>query len=99
MSKKYYIISGEASGDLHGSNLMKAILKKHGMNDFGNQFYTNNAVKDLSTWSDKIVVSSKGYMLGYYDMKSVGIKGIHRLLAHMGDNIMHMQVVKIEIQS
>ena len=27
MAKKYYIISGEASGDLHGSNLMKAILK------------------------------------------------------------------------
>lgn len=25
---KYYIISGEASGDLHGSNLMKALLQK-----------------------------------------------------------------------
>ena len=25
---KYYIISGEASGDLHGSNLMKAIIKE-----------------------------------------------------------------------
>jgi len=25
---KYYIIAGEASGDLHGSNLMKAILKE-----------------------------------------------------------------------
>ena len=25
---KYYIIAGEASGDLHGSNLMKAILAK-----------------------------------------------------------------------
>ena len=25
---KYYIISGEASGDLHGSNLMKALYKK-----------------------------------------------------------------------
>lgn len=25
---KYYIIAGEASGDLHGSNLMKALLKK-----------------------------------------------------------------------
>jgi lipid-A-disaccharide synthase len=24
---KYYIIAGEASGDLHGSNLMKAIKK------------------------------------------------------------------------
>ena len=25
---KYYIIAGEASGDLHGSNLMKAIVKE-----------------------------------------------------------------------
>ena len=25
---KYYIIAGEASGDLHGSNLMKALLKQ-----------------------------------------------------------------------
>ena len=25
---KYYIISGEASGDLHGSNLIKEIIKK-----------------------------------------------------------------------
>jgi len=25
---KYYIVVGEASGDLHGSNLMKSILEK-----------------------------------------------------------------------
>ena len=25
---KYYIIAGEASGDLHGSNLMKALYKQ-----------------------------------------------------------------------
>ena len=25
---KYYIIAGEASGDLHASNLMKALLEK-----------------------------------------------------------------------
>ena len=25
---KYYLIAGEASGDLHGANLMKAILEK-----------------------------------------------------------------------
>jgi len=25
---KYYIIAGEASGDLHGANLMKALLEK-----------------------------------------------------------------------
>ena len=31
---KYYIIAGEASGDLHGSNLMKAILKKDVHSEF-----------------------------------------------------------------
>ena len=31
---KYYIIAGEASGDLHGSNLMKALKKKDPNADF-----------------------------------------------------------------
>lgn len=31
---KYYIIAGEASGDLHGSNLLKALLKKDPKADF-----------------------------------------------------------------
>jgi lipid-A-disaccharide synthase len=31
---KYYIVSGEASGDLHGSNLMKAIAKEDPSADF-----------------------------------------------------------------
>ena len=31
---KYYLLVGEASGDLHGSNLMKAILKKDPAADF-----------------------------------------------------------------
>lgn len=31
---KYYIIAGEASGDLHGSNLMKALQKEDAAADF-----------------------------------------------------------------
>ncbi len=31
---KYYIIAGEASGDLHASNLMKSIKKKDPLADF-----------------------------------------------------------------
>jgi lipid-A-disaccharide synthase len=31
---KYYIIAGEASGDLHGSNLMKALYKEDVMQIF-----------------------------------------------------------------
>ena len=76
--------------------MMKAVLKNHGMKDFGNLFYTGNAEKDLAWWSDKIAISSKGYMLGYYDMRRPGVRGVHRFLAKVGDNVMKMQIVCIE---
>ena len=76
--------------------MMKAVLKKHGMKDFGELFNTGNAEKDLSGWSDKICVSSRKYMLGYYDMKVPGVRGIHRLLAGAGDRLMKMQIVRID---
>jgi len=34
MAKKFYVIAGEASGDLHGSNLMKAMLEENPTCDF-----------------------------------------------------------------
>lgn len=34
MAHRYYVIAGEASGDLHGSNLMKAMLQEHPECDF-----------------------------------------------------------------
>ena len=76
--------------------MMKAVLKKHGMKDFGELFNTGNAEKDLAGWSDKICVSSRKYMLGYYDMKVTGVRGIHRLLAGAGDRLMKMQIVRID---
>ena len=43
---KYYIIAGEASGDLHGSNLMSAILKKDVYAEF--RFWGGDLMKDVS---------------------------------------------------
>ncbi|MDO4876257.1 MAG: class I SAM-dependent methyltransferase [Oscillospiraceae bacterium] len=76
--------------------MMREVLKRHGMNDFGTLFYSGNARKELSGWSDDIVVSSRGYMLGYYDMKNPGVRGIHRFLAKAGDSLMKMQIVRVE---
>ena len=76
--------------------MMREVLKRHGMNDFGTLFYSGNAAKELSEWSEDIAVSSRGYMLGYYDMKKPGVKGIHRLLAKAGDHVMKMQIVRVE---
>lgn len=42
---KYYIIAGEASGDLHGSNLMKEILKKDSDAEF--RFWGGDLMKGV----------------------------------------------------
>jgi len=43
---KYYIIAGEASGDLHGSNLMKALIKQDVDAQF--RFWGGNLMKKVS---------------------------------------------------
>ncbi len=51
--------------------------------------------RDLD-WSDHIRVTSKGYMLGYHDMRSDGIRFPHRFLAKIGDKWMKMAVHKMD---
>ncbi len=43
---KYYIIAGEASGDLHGSNLMKALLQKDNNAEF--RFWGGDLMQEIS---------------------------------------------------
>ncbi|HLT53477.1 MAG TPA: lipid-A-disaccharide synthase [Flavobacteriaceae bacterium] len=42
---KYYILAGEASGDLHGSNLMKALLKVDSQAEF--RFWGGNLMQEV----------------------------------------------------
>lgn len=46
---KYYIIAGEASGDLHGSNLMKAILQKDPKAEF--KFWGGDLMANVAGFS------------------------------------------------
>lgn len=47
--------------------MMKVVLKNWDMKEAAAYFRTNDAVKELSLWSDRIKVSTRGYMLGYYE--------------------------------
>ncbi len=40
-------------------------------------------------------VTSRGYMLGYTDLKDPSVSGFFRFLARVGDGMMKMQIVKI----
>lgn len=76
--------------------MMKKVLKNMKIDNVEGYFYMDNP-KELD-WSDKIVVSSKGYMLGYYDMKGPGIHFLHRLLARLADKKMKMAVTCLKFK-
>ena len=46
-------------------------------------------------WDSRLQVTSRGYMLGYTDLKDSSVSGFFRFLAKVGDNGMKMQIVKI----
>ena len=49
----------------------------------------------FSPWDSRLQVSSRGYMLGYNDLKDPSVSSVFRFLAKVGDNGMKMQIVKI----
>ncbi len=71
--------------------MVKKVLKNMDIEDVEGFFYVDKPEKDLN-WSEKINVSSKGYMLGYYDMKSPGVSFLHRWLAFLADSGMKMTI-------
>ena len=97
LSKRYPkgCIIFDSVGKLGIKLMMKKVLKNIGIDNVEGFFYLDNPSKELN-WSDKIKVSSKGYMLGYYDMKSPGITFAHRLLAKIADKMMKMSVNRMD---
>ena len=43
----------------------------------------------------RLQVTSRGYMLGYNDLRDPSVSGFFRFLARVGDGMMKMQIVKI----
>ena len=78
--------------------IAKTWLKTAKIKDVGAYFAVSDARKELSAWSGKITVSSRGYMLGYNTLKDDSVRGFFRLLAKAGDNIMRMQIVRIDFK-
>lgn len=61
----------------------------------GAYFAVSDAKSELSPWDSRLQVSSRGYMLGYSDLKDPSVSGFFRFLAKVGDNGMKMQIAKI----
>ena len=75
--------------------IAKTWLKSAKIRDVGAYFAVSDAQKELPPWDSRLQVTSRGYMLGYNDLRDPSVSGFFRFLAKVGDGMMKMQIVKI----
>ena len=75
--------------------IAKTWLKSAKIKDVGAYFAVSNAPKEIGAWDSRLQVTSRGYMLGYNDLRDPSVSGFFRFLAKVGDHGMKMQIVKI----
>ena len=75
--------------------IAKTWLRTAKIKDVGAYFAVSDAPKEIGAWDSRLRVSSRGYMLGYNDLRDPSVSGFFRFLAKVGDNRMKMQIVKI----
>ena len=75
--------------------IAKTWLKSAKIQDVGAYFAVSDAPKEIGAWDSRLQVTSRGYMLGYTDLKDPSVSSFFRFLAKVGDGMMKMQIVKI----
>ena len=76
--------------------MLKTWIKTADIQDVGAYFAVEDVQRELTPWSAKIRVSSRGYMLGYHDLKDPSVSGFFRFLARVGDGMMNMRIVRLD---
>lgn len=79
---KYYIIAGEASGDLHGSNLMKEILK-------------NDPDSDFRYWGGDMMQSVGGELVKHY--RELAFMGFAEVIMNLKTILTNLKTCKKDI--
>ena len=88
----------DAAGKKAVKLMLKTWIKTAKIRDVGAYFSVSDTKKELSAWSPKLRVSSRGYMLGYQSLNDPSVGKFYRFMARIGDGMMKMQIVKIEFQ-
>ncbi|MDI9319093.1 MAG: lipid-A-disaccharide synthase [Phycisphaerales bacterium] len=80
---KYYIIAGEASGDLHGSNLIKAI-------------HDQDTQADIRCWGGDKMKAAGAHLIKHY--KDLAFMGFVEVIQHLGTILGNIAFCKKDIQ-
>jgi O-methyltransferase involved in polyketide biosynthesis len=76
--------------------IAKTWLKSAKIKDVCAYFAVSDAKNELSLWDNRLQVTSRGYMLGYNDLRDPSVSGFFRFLAKVGDKMMKMQIVRLD---
>ena len=82
LKMKYYIIAGEASGDLHGANLMKGLYKED-----------SNA--DIRFWGGDLMQNVGGTLVKHY--RDLAFMGFVEVLFHLKTILNNIKICKKDI--
>ena len=86
----------DAAGKKAVKLMLKTWIRQAKIQDVGAYFSVEDAKTELSAWSDSLRVSSRGYMLGYNDLKDPSVSGFFRFLSRIGDSSMKMRIVRLD---
>lgn len=78
--------------------IQKTWLKEAKIKNVDAYFAVSDAQWEITPWDHRLQVSSRGYMLGYNDLKNSSVSSFFRFLAKLGDGMMKMQIVKIRFE-
>lgn len=79
---KYYVIAGEASGDLHGSNLIKGIKK-------------SDATAEFRMWGGDLMQAQGGNLVKHY--RDLAFMGLVEVLKHLNTISANLKFCKSDI--
>ena len=83
MPMKYYIIAGEASGDLHGSNLIK-------------ELYSQDAECQVRCWGGDMMKEAGGELVKHY--RDLAFMGFVEVLLNLNTILNNIKICKEDIQ-
>lgn len=81
---KYYIIAGEASGDLHGSNLMKAIYKE-------------DPTATIHFWGGDLMQNTGGTLVKHY--RDLAFMGFLEVILNLKTILNNIKICKADVEN
>ena len=86
----------DAAGKSAVKLMLKTWIQDAEIQEVGAYFSVSDARRELSPWSSCLSVSSRGYLLGYHDLRVPSVSLLFRLLARIADGTMKLQIVRLD---